>query len=598
MQSNKKQKQVTGITALYCRLSRDDNTDRESNSIANQKKMLQAYARENHMGNTKFYVDDGYTGTNFNRPGFQELLDDIEMGYVGTIIVKDMSRFGREYLQVGYYTENYFPDHNVRFIAINDNVDCVDGATDMDDFIPIKNIMNELYAKDISRKVRSAHNTRGRAGEPLSQPPYGYVKDPQDKKRWIIDPEAASVVREIFKLYLDGNGEDTIARIMQEEQHLNCTAYWASKGINRGGKKSQPNPYKWKSSTIHGILTRQEYCGDVLNFKTRSKSFKNHRRIDNPKEDWMVFEDRHEAIIERDTYQKVQKRLKSTHQRAPKEINGPKSIFCDILRCADCGSKLWYHTNTQNRDIHYFSCSNYVKDYRGTCLTRHYIRADAVEAVVEMELRRLAEYLIADENRFAEILARRSIKQVESEKKTVQSELRKSEMRIEIIPKLLKTLYEDKLSGKTSEDNYCVLSQEYSDEREQLQKKILKLRRKLTEMGEKENEREEFIHAIRKFMEMRTLTKQVLNELIDHIDVYETQGTGKNKTQRLVIYYKFVGYLDINPTQCHPNYTADIREGVAIEYVSCEPPGSLKELFSEGYNADDDSFEGAEMEQA
>ena len=439
MQSNKKQKQVTGITALYCRLSRGDNTDRESNSIANQKKMLLAYAKENHMGNTKFYVDDGYTGTNFNRPDFQELLDDIEMGYVGTVIVKDMSRFGREYLQVGYYTENYFPDHNVRFIAINDNVDCVDGATDMDDFIPIKNIMNELYAKDISRKVRSAHNTRGRAGEPLSQPPYGYVKDPQDKKRWIIDPEAASVVREIFKLYLDGNGEDTIARIMQEAQHLNCTAYWASKGINRGGKKSQPNPYKWKSSTIHVILTRQEYCGDVLNFKTRSKSFKNHRRIDNPKEDWMVFEDRHEAIIERDTYKKVQKRLKSTRQRAPKEINGPKSIFCDILRCADCGSKMWYHTNTQNRDIHYFSCSNYVKDYCGTCLTRHYIRADAVETVVEMELQRLAEYLIADENRFAEILARKSNKQVESEKKTVQSELRKSEMRIKIIPKLLKT---------------------------------------------------------------------------------------------------------------------------------------------------------------
>ena len=239
-----------------------------------------------------------------------------------------------------------------------------------------------------------------------------------------------------------------------------------------------------------------------------------------------------------------------------------------------------------------------MKDYRGTCLTRHYIRADAVEAVVEMELRRLAKYLVADENRFAEILARRSIKQVESEKKTVQSELRKSEMRIEIIPKLLKTLYEDKLSGKTSEDNYCVLSQEYSDEREQLQKKILKLRRKLTEMGEKENDREEFIHAIRKFMEMRTLTKQVLNELIDHIDVYETQGTGKNKTQRLVIYYKFVGYLDIDPAQRHPNCTADIREGVAVEYVSCEPPGGLEELFPKGYGMDEDSFEEEETEQA
>ena len=215
-----------------------------------------------------------------------------------------------------------------------------------------------------------------------------------------------------------------------------------------------------------------------------------------------------------------------------------------------------------------------------------------------MELRRLAEYLVADENRFAELLARKSNKQVENEKKTVQSELRKSEIRIEMIPKLLKTLYEDKLNGKTTEENYSILSSEYADEREQLKKKILKLRKKLAEMGEKENEREEFIHAIRKFMEMRTLTKQVLNELIDHIDVYETQGMGKNKTQRLVIYYKFVGYLDIDPMQCHPNYTADIREGVAIEYISCEPLENLKELFPEQYGVADDSFEEEETEQA
>lgn len=599
MQSNNKQKQLTGITALYCRLSRDDGGDnKESNSIANQKKMLSRYARENHFGNTKAYVDDGFTGTNFHRPGFQQMLEDIEMGYISTVIVKDLSRLGREYLQVGYYTESYFPDHNVRFIAINDNVDCLDGATDMDDFIPIKNIMNELYAKDISRKVRSAHNTRGRAGEPLCQPPYGYMKDPQNKKHWIVDPDAAAVVREIFRLYLEGNGEDTIARILQDEQHLNCTAYWASKGVNRGGKKTQPNPYKWKSNTVDEILKRQEYCGDVLNFKTHSKSFKNHRRIDNPKEEWLVFEDKHEAIIDRETYKKVQKMLGTTKQRAPKEANGPKSIFCDLLRCADCGSKMWYHTNTQNKDIHYFSCSNYVKDYRGTCLTRHYIRADAVEAVVEMELRRLAEYLIADENRFAEILARKSSKQYESEKKTLSSELRKSEMRIEMLPKLLKTLYEDKVDGKTSEEDYNILSREYADEREQLKKKILNLRRKLTEMNERESEREEFIRAIRKFMEMRTLTKQVLNELIDHIDVYEVQGTGKNKTQRLVIYYKFVGYLDIDPTQCHPNYTADIREGVAVEYVSCEPSENLKELFPEEYGDDDEFLEDEETEQA
>lgn len=506
----------------------------------------------------------------FNRPGFQELLDDIEMGYVGTIIVKDMSRFGREYLQVGYYTENYFPDHNVRFIAINDNVDCVDGATDMDDFIPIKNIMNELYAKDISRKVRSAHNTRGRAGEPLSQPPYGYVKDSQDKKRWIIDPETAAVVREIFKLYLDGNGEDTIARIMQNEQHLNCTAYWASKGINRGGKKSQPNPYKWKSSTIHGILTRQEYCGDVLNFKTHSKSFKNHRRIDNPKEDWLIFEDVHDPIIDRNTYNKVQKMLANTKHRAPKEENGPKSIFCDLLYCADCHKKMWYHTNTVNKDIHYFSCSNYVKDYRGTCLTRHYIRADSIATIVEMELRRLADYLVDDTERFAEILAKKSTKEWESEKKAAQGELTKAEMRIEMIPKLLKKLYEDNLSGKTSDDDYSILSQEYSVERDQLKKKILGLRDKLKGMEDRAGEREAFVKAIRKFMSMKTLTAPLLRELIDHIDVYEVEGQGKNKTQRVVIYYKFVGYLEIPNDLSRPTYSADLREGVSVEYITCE----------------------------
>ena len=388
-----KSKKLTGITALYCRLSRDDGTDKESNSISNQKQMLLSYAKKHGLLNPRVYVDDGYTGTNFNRPDFQRLLEDIELGYVTTVIVKDMSRLGREYLQVGYYTEQYFPDHNIRFIAVNDGVDTVTGVDETTELAPFRNVMNEFYARDISRKVRSAHNTRGRAGEPLSQPPYGYKKDPENRKHWIIDSDAAAVVREIFKLYLEGNGTDTIARIMQDEGHLNCTAYWASKGIGRGGKKTQPNDCKWKCSTINGILHRQEYCGDVINFKTSTKSFKNHKRIDNPREDWLIFPDRHEAIIDRATFEKVQQLLATTKPRKPKEINGPKSIFCDLLRCADCGKKLWYHTNTVNRDIHFFSCSNYTGDYRGSCVSRHYIRADAVATVVEMELRRLADYL-------------------------------------------------------------------------------------------------------------------------------------------------------------------------------------------------------------
>lgn len=569
MQSNKQQ--MTGITALYCRLSRDDKTDKESNSIANQKKMLSRFAKDNGLANTRYYVDDGFTGTNFNRPDFQRMVEDIELGFVTTVIVKDMSRLGREYLQVGYYTESFFPEHDVRFIAINDNVDCLDGAGDLDDFIPIKNIMNELYAKDISRKVRSAHNIRGKSGEPLSQPPYGYVKDPADRKHWIVEPEAATVVKEIFKLYINGSGIDAIARIMQEEEHLNCTEYWAAKGINRGGKKTQPNPYKWKATTIYGILRRQEYCGDVLNFKTRSKSFKNHKRIDNPKDEWLVFKDVHEPIIDRATYDKVQEMLASTKHRKPKPANGPKNMFSDLLYCADCGKKLWYHTNTVNKDIHYFTCSNYAKDYRGTCKSRHYIRADSIAAVVEMELRRLAECLVDDEERFVEILAKKNKKETESETKFVEFELCKAEKRLELIPKLLKKLYEDNLSGKTSDEDYSILSGEFSEERESLRKKILQLREKSKVLENRTVEREQFVFAIRKFMEMDHLTKPLLQELIDHIDVYEVEGSGKNQTQRIVIYYKFVGNLDMEGHWCAKNYTANLRRGVAVEYVSSSP---------------------------
>ena len=396
MQPNKNK--LIGITALYCRLSRDDGTDRESNSISNQKQMLQSYAEKHGLMNTRVYVDDGYTGTNFNRPDFQRLLEDIEMGYVTTVIVKDMSRLGREYLQVGYYTEQYFPEHNIRFIAVGDGVDTITGMDETTELAPFRNVMNEFYARDISRKVRSAHNTRGRAGEPLSQPPYGYMKDPENRKHWIIDP---------------------------------------------------------------------------------------------------------------------------------------------------------------------------------------------VATVVEMELRRLADYLTDDADRFAELLARKTNKQLESERKIVQGELTKAESRLEMLPKLLKTLYEDRLSGRTSDEDYAILSGEYAEEREELKKKIKTHRDRLRQMAESESEREAFIKAIRKFMEMRTLTNQVLRELIDHIDVYEVEGCGKNRTQRLVIYNKFVGYLEIPDHPSAPNYTADLRQGVAVEYVSCEPSDSMKELFPEEYEPEE-----------
>ena len=558
-------KENLGITALYCRVSRDDGTEKESNSITNQKRMLSKYAKTNGFKNIKVYEDDGFTGTNFNRPDMQRLLDDVEMGYVSTIIVKDMSRFGREYLQVGYYTEHYFPEKNVRFIAVNDGVDSANEEDN--DFTPLRNFMNELYAKDISRKVKSAHRVKGMAGEPLSQPPYGYMKDPENKKKWIIDPEAAAVVRDVFKMCLEGKGNETIARILQERQVLIPMAYWQSKGLPRGGKIKQPNPYKWCKTSIAKILSQQEYCGDVINFKSYSISFKKKKRIPKPKEEWMVFKDVHEPIIDRETFEQVQKRNVSTRRRQPKPQNAIKSIFSDMLYCADCGSKLWFHTNTKNPNIHFFSCSNYVNDYRGTCQTRHYVRADAIEEVVTYELQRLADYLKYDQEGFAELLAEKTNKDMLDEQKNAKTQIDQSLARINKIDGLYERLYEDNVSGKVTDSFYMELSHKYENEKEELKKKIFNLKIQLDELNKKVFHKEMFLSAIGKFMEMKTITAPLIRELIDHIEVHETEGEGKYKTQRIVIFYRFVGYIEIPEMALNQGITKDTRQGVSVSYI-------------------------------
>ena len=562
MQSKKPKEQI-GITALYCRLSRDDGAEGDSNSVANQKRMLTKYAKENGFGNTRFYVDDGYTGTNFNRPGFQQMLEDIEMGYISTVIVKDMSRLGRDYLQVGYYTDTYFPDRNIRFIAVNDCVDSNDGENEL---APFRNVMNEMYARDISRKVRSSHRLRGNAGEPLSQPPYGYLKSPENKKKWIIDPIASQVVKDIFRMCLEGKGNETIARILQEQKVLIPMAYWHEKGLGRGGKKTQPNPYKWGKTTVAKILAQQEYCGDVINFKTYSKSFKNKTRLENPRENWAVFKNVHEPIIDRETFEQVQKLTAKTKRRAPKKDNAVKNMFCDLLYCADCGSKLWFHTNTVNKEIQYFSCSNYKTDTRGTCETRHYVRADAIEQVVMLELRRMAQFLSDDEETFAKILAQKANHDIHKEQKMLESDLQKSIVRNETAARLYEKLYEDNATRKMTDEWFMQLSHKYEVERMELKSKIAELREKLNSMGTMQQNKEQFLRAVRRFMEMKMLTAPLLWELIDKITVYETEGTGKNRSQRFMIHYKFIGCIEI--PECGKNYKADTRKGVAVEYVT------------------------------
>ena len=553
-----------GITAIYCRLSRDDGTETESNSIGNQKKMLTQKAKELGLTNTKYYVDDGYTGTNFNRPAFQELLDDIEMGYISVVIVKDLSRLGRDYVSVGHYTDNYFPEHNVRFIAVNDMVDSDEGENEI---APFKNVMNEMYARDISRKVRSAHRIRGNMGEPLSQPPYGYMKSPENKKKWIIDTEAAEVVRDIYRMCLDGMGNEAIARELQNRQILIPMAYWQSKGLNRGGKKTQPNPYKWCKTTVQKILCQQEYCGDVINFKTYSKNFKNKTRIDNPVENWKIFKDVHEPIIDRDTWETVQKHTAQTKRRAPKKENARKHIFSGLIRCADCGSNMRYHTNTVNKEIHYFSCGNYVKDTRGTCQARHYIRADALEQIVILELKRLAVMLQMDEPLLVEILEKKTNKDFYDEKKFLEGELQKAIVRQQTVASLYEKLYEDNATGKVTDEWFTHMSHKYEVERTELKIKIFNLREKVANMQTVQHSKDMFIGAVRKFLDMDTITAPLIHELIDHIDVYEAEGKGKNKTQRVVIHYNFVGYLEI-PENDEPCFTADTRQGVAIGYIA------------------------------
>lgn len=557
-------KENIGITAIYCRLSRDDGSETESNSICNQKKMLTQKAKELGLTNTKFYVDDGFTGTNFNRPGFQELLDDIDMGYISVVMVKDLSRLGRDYVTVGHYTDNYFPEHNVRFIAVNDMVDSDEGENEI---APFKNVMNEMYARDISRKVRSAHRIRGNIGEPLSQPPYGYMKSPENKKKWIIDHEAAEVVKDIYRMCLEGMGNEAIARELQNRQVLIPMAYWQSKGLNRGGKKTQSNPYKWCKTTIAKILSQQEYCGDIINFKTYSKNFKNKTRIENPVENWKVFKDVHEPIIERKIWETVQKLVARTKRRAPKKENARKHIFSGLIRCADCGTNMRYHTNTVNKEIHYFSCGNYVKDTRGDCQARHYIRADALEQIVMFELKRLAILLRKDENILAEILEKKTNKDIEAERKLIETELQKSVVRQQTVATHYEKLYEDNAMGKVSDEWFMQLSHKYEVERVELKSRIAEYRTKLSSMSSMQQSKDAFLSSVRKFLEMETLTAPLIHELIDYIDVYESEGKGKNKTQRVVIHYNFVGCIEI-PQADEPCVTADTRQGVAIGYIT------------------------------
>ena len=555
------------ITAIYCRLSRDDDLAGDSNSIIHQKDMLTRYARERNFPNVSVYSDDGWSGTNFERPDWKRLISDIEAGKVGIVLVKDRSRVGRDYLRVGFYTEVTFPQNGVRFIAVNNGVDSANQSEN--DFAPFLNIMNEWYARDISKKRRISNKIKGNAGEPMGQPPYGYIKDPNDPKHWIVDDEAAQVVRRVYSMTLEGFGTEQIATQLEKDGVLTPRVYWLTKGIKRPGKGKQQPPTKWNSSTITKILSLQEYCGDILNFKTYSKSYKNKKRIDNDRENWVVFQDVHEAIIERAVYEQVQQKRGKIRKR--RTNNGEHNMFSGLLVCADCGSNLHFHFNQGNPEIKYFNCSNY-KGNRGTCTSTHYVRVDFLEEVVLGEIRRLTKFASLYEDEFVKAVIGHSQQAEQTDRKLKEKELRTLLARDEELDGLFERIYEDNVSGKLSDDRFAKMSRRYEDEQKELAEKIKKLRSEIEKQSSRSMTTDMFIGLVRKYTRARKLTPRMLNELVEKIEVFNAEKIDGVWEQRLRIHYNCVGTIEI-PTVLPlpiPEVSVNTRKGVVVNYAPCE----------------------------
>ncbi len=555
------------ITAIYCRLSRDDDLAGDSNSIIHQKDMLTRYARERDFPNVSVYSDDGWSGTNFERPDWKRLISDIEAGKVGIVLVKDLSRVGRDYLRVGFYTEVTFPQNGVRFIAVNNGVDSANQSEN--DFAPFLNIMNEWYARDISKKRRISNKIKGNAGEPMGQPPYGYIKDPNDPKHWIVDDEAAQVVRRVYSMTLEGFGTEQIATQLEKDGVLTPRVYWLTKGIKRPGKGKQQPPTKWNSSTITKILSLQEYCGDILNFKTYSKSYKNKKRIDNDRENWVVFQNVHEAIIERAVYEQVQQKRGKIRKR--RTNNGEHNMFSGLLVCADCGSNLHFHFNQGNPEIKYFNCSNY-KGNRGTCTSTHYVRVDFLEEVVLGEIRRLTKFASLYEDEFVKAVIGHSQQAEQTDRKLKEKELRTLLARDEELDGLFERIYEDNVSGKLSDDRFAKMSRRYEDEQKELAEKIKKLRSEIEKQSSRSMTTDMFIGLVRKYTRARKLTPRMLNELVEKIEVFNAEKIDGVWEQRLRIHYNCVGTIEI-PTVLPlpiPEVSVNTRKGVVVNYAPCE----------------------------
>ena len=528
-------RQSDKITALYCRLSRDDELQGDSNSIVNQKNILGKYAKENGYKNLQFFVDDGFSGTNFNRPSWNDLIALVEENKVSTIIVKDMSRLGRDYLKVGFYTEVMFVEKNIRFIAINNGIDSAN-QTDSD-FTPFLNIINEWYAKDTSKKIKAVMKAKGESGKHLTtRPPFGYMKSPDDKTKWIVDDEAAQIVKKIFALCLEGYGTSQIARILKDKKILTPFSYWNSKGQ---AFKSSENPYNWSADTIAGIIEKKEYLGHTVNFKTYKQSYKSKKKLHNPEENQMIFENTHEAIIDVDTWERVQELRKN--KRRPTRT-GKSNIFSGIAYCADCGQKLYYCTSKyfESRQDH-FVCSTSRKG-KENCST-HFIRATILEQGVLAHLKYVIGTVASYENQFRKVLGAKQKAEIKKELSVKKKLLSKSESRIKELDLLFQRIYEDNVSGKISDERFEMLSETYEKEQAELKQTIESLSAEISETEEQSDNVERFISKLHKYFDLQELTPSVLNDMVKRVYVHAPQVIDGKRTQEIDIVYDLVGIL-------------------------------------------------------
>lgn len=529
--------QTPTITALYPRLSRDDELQGESNSISNQKRILETYAREHGYHNTRFYTDDGWSGTNFQRPGFQAMLADIEAGKVSTVIVKDLSRLGRNYLQVGLYTEMIFPQKGVRFIAINDGVDSASGEND---FTALRNLFNEWMVRDTSKKIKAVFKSKGMSGKPLtSQPPYGYLKD--EGGRFVIDEESAPVVRQIFSLCLAGNGPTKIARMLTEQQiPTPGTLEYMRTGSTR---RYYPDyPCRWATNTVVHILERREYVGDTVNFKTEKVSYKVKTSVLNPEDKQAVFRDTHEPIIDRETWERVQELRK---QRKRPNRQDEVGLFSGLLFCADCGSVLYqqrYQNEKRKQDC--YICGSYKK--RTADCTSHFIRTDLLTAGVIANLRKVTDYAAGHEKQLVKLLVKQNEDGGKRRNAAKRRELAAAEKRIAELSGIFKRLYEDNLSGKISDEQFMELSADYEQEQATLRERAVELQMEIDRAQDAEVNAAKFMSIVRKHISFEELTPTLLREFVEKIVVHEcSYDEHKNRRQEIEIYYSFVGKVDL-----------------------------------------------------